>query len=828
MKMRFLIIITILILFTDLVQSQITSGRKPYKFDMGLLSDEGSIQISRNNLYQNNIGYGWIKAPDYEFFRENLVRYRDNFTIDGVTAQKLSFQADIPSGLWAITLWIESGFEDSSTTFIEIGNIPQDLNWQTFNPPAEPRRTITKLYRIYTGKFEITGEPFSLYIESILDSVRLLGFTLIPLHENPPGETDPLFAGLQKAGKYNSAVNLDSLRTSFPDNPDNDYLYWKQQLNLLIEAEKLLEMMGWEWATVQIGLGLFDRYFQTVMILDAIINQKNSPFYERALWLRSKVLFWLNLERGAEHEKAISQKGLQELFSLYPHDQILSMYNGNKVFSGNICDSVNVPSNAPLWSKLQYESLCRLQDEIDWWVNVRQAPNGELGGKLGDDVEILRGWHPAILSGDLTALRGWEKLADCVWESPLIYKGYSKKPDDVEHSSEFISDTTPELVFFTDDDKYLSRLKYSVDHFENLWTGIADNGMRYFRSAWFSSTEVDTIPPKNRDVEMNTRAVKAVRYFAWKTADKKTTELLHQWASAWVDAALRTDKGKPAGIIPPSVSFPSAEINGDEENWYNANMFWNYFNWEHSAGSKMLEQLLFTYLLTNDTNLLQPLFLSLEMISKDNTLTSTGSMRKGSREWAVAVITSKKDFWNTVEQYRYLTSDDTYDELIMKYGTPYARYRLTGNIKYIEDALADYLDNIRYNSPLRTTEVLHTDRVYYPGSDYIKAMLTGDGTREGMSPYYSVSWENTNRYLTALVEETGYDKLRVQIFSYSPSEHEITMRLWQLKEGTYSLEIVDEAGRKEYKEIDVANSGERIKLLIPPGKLITVSISNRK
>ena len=62
--------------------------------------------------------------------------------------------------------------------------------------------------------------------------------------------------------------------------------------------------------------------------------------------------------------------------------------------------------------------------------------------------------------------------------------------------------------------------------------------------------------PKSRDVEYNTRAVKAMSYSAWLTARPETVQLLHEWSSAWASAAMRTDKGKPRGIIPPSIPDP--------------------------------------------------------------------------------------------------------------------------------------------------------------------------------------------------------------------------------------------------------------------------------
>ncbi len=77
---------------------------------------------------------------------------------------------------------------------------------------------------------------------------------------------------------------------------------------------------------------------------------------------------------------------------------------------------------------------------------------------------------------------------------------------------------------------------------------------------------------------------------------------------------MRTDKGKPSGIMPSSIRFADEAVNGDHPNWYQAHMLWDYYDWEHYAGSLMLDQLLFTYILTDDELLLQPMFQTLQLI----------------------------------------------------------------------------------------------------------------------------------------------------------------------------------------------------------------------
>ena len=388
------------------------------------------------------------------------------------------------------------------------------------------------------------------------------------------------------------------------------------------------------------------------------------------------------------------------------------------------------------------------------------------------------------------------------------------------------------MVVYDDDPLYTERLRNSLEYFETLWTGLTPSGNRFFRSAWFSSTEVGSEPPKNRDLGYNTRAAKAVRYLAWKTGDEKAIRLLHEWSKAWVGAAARTDKGKPAGIIPASVRFPDEAINGDEPTWYMANMFWQYYDWIWHAGSMMMDQLLFTYTLTGDEELLSPIYAALDLVreyeSGSPLLHNLKTTSPGSPAWAAAVLKKNKGFWSVVSQWRLLTGDDRYEDLILTFGTPYTRYRLSGEEQYLLDGLDTLFQSVRYNVPLLTSEVLHTDRVSVRGADLLKAMLTGDGIPESMSPYYAVSWEETDETFTALVTDTGRDRLGVQLFSHAPDHREIVMRIWQVEPGTYSMISRTDESLIEEKEIEVTERGQRISLFLPGQKLLTLNLERTR
>ncbi len=833
-------IIFLLLIFNALGYS-IMLNKTYYCFDAGGDNSkiiDGAIQLDVTDSFSDDIGYGWTVSPNKSFEREKLSNSRDAFDIDGVIAKNIGFKSNLPNGRWWISLFMESGLEDSATTKIILNGDLQNPEWQSFRPNAEGRINWADDYRVFHTPVHVENQELLLEVLGVQDSVRIIGIKLYR-DPQPVSETDKRFLTQIKAvGKFASAIPLDSLNAGLPElidklkqvidkDPENAFFnYWYDQLSLLYKAENYIKMMGWEWETDRTGLNIFDRYTAAVMLLDGLLNQpdpENNPLYERALWQRSRVLFWLDMERHGKYERQTALRDLSILFIKYPDNKLLAMYNGNKIET-DICHLKTSP-NAPKWSVAQLQVLCHLRSIVHWWVMERQADNGEFGGKLGDDVELLRAFPPLVLSGDTLAFKGWQKLADRVWNSEQIFKGYARIASDVEHASELVSDVAPEMVMYTDDPEYAKRLEWSANYFRDLWTGKTKSGLRYFKSSWFSSTSVRTDPPRDRDVEMNSRAVKAVRYLAWKSRDPIVIETLHEWSLAWVKAALRTDKGKPAGIIPASIRFVDESINGDGPNWYNADMYWDYYNWSHNAGSMILDQLLFTYTLTHDEKLLEPLIKTLTLIQNSNASSSELiDVEPGSEMWTVKILISKSGFWNVVEQWRLYTGDQRFDDLILKYGTPYIRYRLAGDESYLVDGLENNLEKIKYNFPLLTREVLHTDRVYLRGGSanlgtfHLNAMLTGSGLQT--SPYNAISWENTNPMFTALIKDSGENKLSVDVFNHSKNKTNVTLRLWQFKPGKYNVYSVIDGNKHDESIMNLKKTGDRILLELPGEKLI--------
>ena len=813
---------------------------KPYSFDVGNSNskvNEHSIQLSGNNIYSNKLEYGFTSAVSSSFERTELYtkNLRDEFTYDGLCDKQIGFKIDLPKGKWLFTFWMEAGLEEVPTTEVAVNEVEQKINWHQLKPDEEGTVKLSSIYRVIKLECNIENNGLEFNLIGIKDSVRLLGFTFIPILNEVPKNYSDLHDLIIQAGKYGSPVSVSEIKTQIErklnKDKSNTYLfYWNQELGFLSEAERFKAFEGWEWATELTDWSIFDRMHQALMLYDAIVELDYSdlnPLKERTIWSRGKICYDLFLERGGDYQKGISERDLNELAKIYPGDENLQMLTGSQVELFDRCDELSTPGNAPKWAVLQREVLCRLGDEIAWWVNERQAPNGELGGKIDDDVEILRNWLPMLIYGDKNTITGWKKLADAIWNNPRVLNGYSKKIRDVEHSSEFISDSQPALLIISDDSTYSSRLKFTADLFENLWSSKNKFNHRFFKSAWLGAKGIDETPPKNRDIDMNAQALKPLRFLAWVTKEKRYIDLINDWSYSWLDISLSTDKGKPKGIFPASVRGYDEAINGDEPNWYDANMFWHYYDWSNHNGNRILDHLLFTYSITADDSLLIPMELTLKFIKEvllDNPNVNNSEVTIGSDEWIVQRFLNSGSFWSNVQNWRILTDNKEYDDLLKNYGSFYLKYLLTKDESELEKGLEQILSTLRFNASLRTNLVMHTDRVRIPGIDHLTAMICGDATHNGSSPFLAASWTNTDGKCSILIEENSSESMLVSLYNFDEAEKTIGMKIWKLVKGTYRLKQKDSVNEKE-TIIKIENPGQVFGLKLAPGSLTNITIT---
>ena len=95
------------------------------------------------------------------------------------------------------------------------------------------------------------------------------------------------------------------------------------------------------------------------------------------------------------------ERDITDVLRVDPDNQVARAYWAEKNPEQVSQDFVHAkpPQGVPLWAFRQVETLKLYQSFIDWWIDHRQAKNGELGGGLSDDTDFVNQWVPLASMG---------------------------------------------------------------------------------------------------------------------------------------------------------------------------------------------------------------------------------------------------------------------------------------------------------------------------------------------------------------------------------------------------------------------------------------------
>jgi hypothetical protein len=147
-------------------------------------------------------------------------------------------------------------------------------------------------------------------------------------------------------------------------------------------------------------------------------------------------------------------------------------------------------------------------------------------------------------------------------------KGYTSKMDDVEHTAEDSADTlSPMILLEPDSPEWSARAFKIADLMRGLWMGHNNRGFLQFKSIYFN---VDKIQEHETcDTFYHTCVAHPVMILWLRTADSRLGELISNSMSTWVDAGQRAENGKPAGVLPCAIQWPSGRVGGPRPDWWN-------------------------------------------------------------------------------------------------------------------------------------------------------------------------------------------------------------------------------------------------------------------
>lgn len=791
-----------------------SSAQQVLTFDFGPIPANSPDVLTVDLRAPKRSDAKWTVPPTTRNVYQLRAKARDSVTIDSVGGKELALSVPARARFAHVAFLSEAGMQDKSDLRFSIHGKEQELGWLGFAPPAEPRTEPRTEMRLFSTVAKAEGGRMDLRWSNPSDAVLLNWLQVIPLAEAKIGDPQ-LLQLMARAGDTRKMEPLEPLRDTLragSKRVGGEFALVDFWLKTMVDADRYFEEdRGWTWADKRTGLSMFDRYQQAIMWLDGLIADpmfRDTPLYPRALFQRARLQYWIWMEQHDAVMLDAATRDWKALATMDVRPDLVAMYLGTNVPHASPCDKLVRPPDMPVWALRQREAVCRLDELLGWWVDVRQAPDGELGGKWGDDVEMLRWWQVPLLAGSTKAWEGWSRVADGVWASDLIFDGYHRRISDVEHSAEPLSD--PLLIFaLSNDPAKLVRLAPTSRHFIDLWSRSVGQDERRFRSAWIGTEGVDERPPRNRDVPMIARAMKAVRYHVATSDDPAAKRAMVDWSRMWARATLSDAKGKPVGVVPPSIRFSDGTINGDEPDWWRANMFWDYYDW--SGDGKIYDQLLFASTISGDPEIREALLKAFDLAVRHRNETGSDAP-VGTERWAASNLLDSDFFQAVWGQWRLTTGDRRYDPVLKELTkSRYLKFRLTGDDTALATAGQGVIDRLRVNWPLLTSEVLFTDRVYVSGrSDEVDigdliAMMTGALTTD--SPYYHVTWNDRVGDLAYLVREARTDGLRLDIAAFGKNA-KVTAKFWQLRKGAYCLAIRDPSGKLARQKVAIAQTGQ--------------------
>ncbi|CAN5778239.1 hypothetical protein BH11BAC3_BH11BAC3_36410 [soil metagenome] len=834
MKIAFLNFIIIVCCFTA-CSSKHTS--RNFLFDMGsdtALTEKNYTRVSLKDTYNEEKGFGWIQSPSGYFDSINI-KLPQTFLHSGLlSTDGIVFRADIPDGDYFVTITLGTPGKDSAKMIVSI------------NQQVIPDTIITPWFRLsyktICKKTHVSGK----HAEIKIFGLSPVGAGLYSIEFRPVTEKEKIT--FKKPLEEDTAVVeqfAHKLQQQLEKNTGNIAIANQlSNINKYLLACYYYDGGGWSWAVKKTGMSLIYRMYAAADLLEQIIPDTSDPLYDKSLYLLSKIYYWLNEEDDVLYHSDIPKKYFSVLAKKYPGDQLLKMYLGEKIFNPADFDMASL--NAPRWAVYEREAMKRMLQVIHWWVNKKQILNGEMGGKYGDDVELLRPWLAAILGADdSTAKAGYKKLADGIWNSDALERGFAKRIDDVEHSAELFRDTHPAMFLMNyGDPEYVERCLISMQNFRDVWTGYTSLGHLHFRSYYLSATEALADSAHGIDVALNARAILPGLWAAWYSRNPTIIKLFSKYCDAWVADAAREDNGKPAGLIPSAVAFNADRIGGNSREWYQPQLSYDYYQWDHIGHVCELQyHLLGMYDITHNNNFLKTVNRYAALMTgagKDIDLLKNAN--PGTLNWAKYLLigggidheVNDNPMGKAFSMAQRITGSNRYDQLISKYAEPYNRSQITGNREEIINGFKEILGGLRYNFPMLTSEVKFTDRVYMPGSNLLTDMYTGHFGAGYEYPSLVATWKNTGPDVSVFVQNGNSKSADISLFNFG-KEKTVEMFTWQLEPGMYSVKEgidKDDDGKIDEllsdKKIELYERVNTIDLQLQSQKLIVVSIRQVK
>lgn len=564
-----------------------------------------------------------------------------------------------------------------------------------------------------------------------------------------------------------------------------------------------------------------------------------SPLYPLWAFYRGRFLTWVMIEdsdvSAVPAKKALFVEEAERCFDLargaFPQNEVLRIYGGENVPVSGLSAR---DDHAPAWANHQRRALEQLHRIIRWWIEERQLANGEFGGKWGDDVEMWRWWAPVLIGfDDPVVSAAQERLARGNFSRPAMAGGYTSQLTDVEHTAEETADTlTPMQHVAVDNPEWAVRTRRLLALADKAWWGENDRGQLQFKHIDFNHERLGSNAARAYDTGYHIRVMQPVLLLWQRTRDPALGGPLTRWLRTWAEAALGTDNGKPAGVVPAALQWPSGRVGSTERGWIGPELtgdaMVDLYSWPGYPVAAMTATLLQAYVQTSEPLFVEPL-MQMAALRRAHLASGNHDGPPGSEAWAahrLPIIIR-----DGLAKWRQLTGDGRFDDLLGADAGGYVRYLLTKSQDQLVKELAATAATLSVNWPMFAEEVRFTDRVLtFPrlwprtiatGLTKVDAALlystvTGDPGFADHYPLNGARWHTLPEEIAVLVTENRRDRLSAELYHFGSDRRELAVSFLTLDPVRYTWTLdTGDARTRQTGSISIAAGARRMNFTLP-------------
>ena len=419
-------------------------------------------------------------------------------------------------------------------------------------------------------------------------------------------------------------------------------------------------------------------------------------------------------------------------------------------------------TDIPRWAFQQEFLMKQFQQILDWWIKNRQIETGEIGGGLSRDTTLVSNW-PGITLMDGPSERYRESqrsVLEACYRRGMIKDGLnSQLMDALQAYEQGINATPAALLLDYGNPTLLERLMATAQQYERL-TGTNSAGHRHFRSTLFSTTQLIDEGRSAREDVYSQLIWQPGLYLTWYNGNPLTLRWLTEYANALLahwekDRYPMLDRGiRFFSDEVVSKGLPNAEV---------VNLMWG------------------VYRLTGNEKYLWLMDTLLKSGNVDRAEVTNGRwldfVDSGLERGPILDEVRKRNIWD-----HNLQTDET--GLLARQ----LAFELTGDKKQVEDYQAALIKHLVQNRVLYTEAEQSTDAIWLPQRATQRARLGGVADfRHCIYPGHAISWEGTAGSVASLVRKASNVALKVIVFNSAKSLQDVTLRVWELENGTYEV-----------------------------------------